>query len=371
MPIVARCLLVDDLDENLLALSALLRQDGVDVITAKSGIEALDLLLRHDIALAIVDVQMPEMDGFELAELMRGSERTRHVPLILVTAGSHDRRRVFKGYDAGAVDFLYKPIDPHILKNKADVFFQLYRQKVQLERDLHEKTETLRLNEMFAAVLGHDLRSPLGAIVTSAEILKYVTDPTAVREVADRIGSSAQRMNRMIQDMLDLARARLGGGIPINPMPMELGTIVARVVDECRTAFPGRSVELTTSGDLTGTWDGDRLAQVASNLIRNALQHGCSNSPVGVHISSAGADGVTLVVANAGALDPSVLPQLFAPFRGGERRAGLGLGLYIAQQIVHAHDGHIALEPMSADHTAFKVALPRRSDRQEHIDQRW
>src|SRR5471032_733937 len=127
-----KCLLVDDLEENLLALSALLASHDVQVLTARSGREALELLLLHDVALAFLDVQMPDMDGFELAELMRGSERTRHIPLIFVTAGAREQQRLFQGYEAGAVDFIYKPIEAHILRNKAQVFFQLYRQKQQL-----------------------------------------------------------------------------------------------------------------------------------------------------------------------------------------------------------------------------------------------
>src|SRR6201994_1827261 len=147
-----KCLLVDDLEENLLALSALLERPDVELLTARSGREALELLLVHDVALAFLDVQMPEMDGFQLAELLRGSERTRHIPLIFVTAGARDQHRLFKGYESGAVDFLFKPIEPHILKSKAEVFFQLYRQKQQLLVELEHRTETLRLNEMFAAV---------------------------------------------------------------------------------------------------------------------------------------------------------------------------------------------------------------------------
>ena len=155
-----KCLLVDDLEENLLALAALLQRPDLEILTARSGREALELLLVHDVALAFLDVQMPEMDGFELAELMRGSERTRQVPIIFVTAGARDQHRLFKGYESGAVDFLFKPIEPHILQNKADVFFQLHRHKQQLAHELREKTETLRLNEMLTAVLSHDLRSP-------------------------------------------------------------------------------------------------------------------------------------------------------------------------------------------------------------------
>ncbi|HEX3949328.1 MAG TPA: response regulator, partial [Steroidobacteraceae bacterium] len=204
-----KCLLVDDLEENLLALSALLVRDDVEVLKARSGSEALELLLVHDVALAFLDVQMPDMDGFELAELMRGSERTRHIPLIFVTAGAREKHRLFKGYETGAVDFIHKPIEPHILKNKADVFFELYRQRRQLSVELNDRTETLRLNEMFSALLAHDLRSPLTAILASARLLQRRSDDKAALEAAARIVTSGNRMARMIEDMLDLARARL------------------------------------------------------------------------------------------------------------------------------------------------------------------
>src|ERR1700734_4106125 len=128
-----KCLLVDDLKDNLLALAALLQSEEVDTYCAQSGPEALELLLVHDFALAFLDVQMPDMDGFQLAELMRGSERTRHIPIIFVTAGARDQHRLFKGYESGAVDFLYKPIESQILRNKASVFFQLDRQRRQLD----------------------------------------------------------------------------------------------------------------------------------------------------------------------------------------------------------------------------------------------
>jgi len=140
-------LLVDDLEENLLALEALLRRDGLELLEARSGPQALELLLVHDIALAIVDVQMPGMDGFELAELMRGTERTRRVPIIFVTAGVVDMQRSFRGYEAGAVDFLFKPIEPRILQSKAEVFFELYRQRQEVARQrdqLRVAAEALR-----------------------------------------------------------------------------------------------------------------------------------------------------------------------------------------------------------------------------------
>lgn len=125
----SKILLVDDIEENLVALNALLRRPDAQVLLARSGVEALELVLQHEFALAFVDVQMPEMDGFELAELMRGSERSKNIPIIFVTAGTGDATRVFRGYESGAVDFLFKPIDPHILAQKADTFIRLDQQK--------------------------------------------------------------------------------------------------------------------------------------------------------------------------------------------------------------------------------------------------
>ena len=361
MPITVKCLLVDDLEENLLALSALLRRDDVEVVTARSGAEALEMLLLHDVALAFLDVHMPEMDGFELAELMRGSERTRHVPIIFVTAGARDRHRQFKGYESGAVDFLYKPIEPHILQSKADIFFQLYRQKQQLAEQLHERTQTLRLNEMFTAVLGHDLRNPLNAILMSAHVLQRRSQEDAVKESAARILSSGKRMSRMIDDVLDLARARLAGGIPLKRESVDLGTLVDRLVREHQAAFPKRSIQLQSEGDLVGEVDADRFAQVASNLIGNALQHGNAEQPIDVTLDGSNHDHVTLTVENDGQIAPDILPHIFDPFRGGAQRPGneqgLGLGLYIVQQIVQAHQGRVDVESY-AGRTLFRVTAP-------------
>ncbi|WP_084197159.1 hybrid sensor histidine kinase/response regulator [Solimonas soli] len=360
-PTRIKCLLVDDVDANLLALAALLRSDDVELLTARSGVEALELLLAHDIALALLDVQMPEMDGFQLAELMRGSERTRHVPIIFITAGGRDERRVFKGYESGGVDFLHKPINPVILRNKADVFFRLYRQQQQLAYELRERTEALHLAEMFMAVLGHDLRNPLSAVMLMASAIEGAT-PERVAALTSRIISSSQRMARMIDDLLDVVRARLAGGIAIRREAADLGVLVRRVVHEHRAAHPQRRITITEDGDLGGEWDADRLAQVASNLIGNALKHGDAAGAVEIHLDGRAPGAATFSVRNGGRIPPELLPMLFDPFRGRSqnegRRDGLGLGLYIVKQIVDAHGGEVEVESAGAQ-TCFVVRLPR------------
>ncbi len=360
-----KCLIVDDVPENLVALEALLQRDGIDILKAQSGPEALELLLDNgDVALALLDVQMPEMNGFELAELIRGSERTRHIPLIFMTAGSREHNWQFRGYESGAVDFLYKPIDPHMLATKASVFFELHQRKQALAQQLQERTEALRINEMFMAVLSHDLRTPLQAIKAAATALKRQPEPGKVEAMAERVLGSSQRMARMIEDLLDVTRIRQAGGLALAPQPLGMDSLVRRTVDEMETGFPDRRVECRLQGDLQGWWDGERLCQVLANLLGNAMHHGDPAHPVTVAVDGTAADKVVLTVGNGGSIAPDLLPHLFNPFRGGERKPGqhqgLGLGLFIAQQIVRSHQGRIEARS-EGGFTQFRVELPRRT----------
>ena len=358
-----KCLLVDDIEENLTALEALLQCDGVEILKAGSGPEALELLLQHnDVALALLDVQMPDMNGFELAELLRGSERTRHVPLIFITAGSRDAGWQFKGYENGAVDFLYKPVDAHALINKANVFFELHRQKRALARELKERTEALRLNEMYMAVLSHDLRTPLTAILTAAMVLQRDPASDRVQAMATQVQNSGRRMSGMIEDLLDVARVRQAGGMPLQRTPVLLSDVVERAVQELQESAPGCPVKVIMQGDLLGQWDAERLMQVASNLLGNAVHHGLANQTVSVQMDGSMPDIVVLQIANAGTIPETLMAQLFNPFRERSpkpgRNQGLGLGLYIVQQIVLAHGGSIEVESRD-EKTCFRVQLPR------------
>lgn len=355
-PEPVKFLLVDDVEDNLVVLEALLRREGLMLLTARSAAEALELLLVHDVALALLDVQMPEMDGFQLAELMRGSQRTKHVPIIFLTAGARDPGRVFKGYESGAVDFLFKPIEPQVLRSKADVFFELFRQRREL-------AEALRLHELFVGILGHDLRNPLGAILSGAQVLEQDLEHELHRRVLARMTAAGERMAEMIEQMLDLTRARLGGGIGLAAelAPVDLGALAQRVADELRDRHPGREIVIDIAGIGEVHGDPDRLLQMLSNLVGNALEHGAHGLPV-VFRLTAEDHAAVLCLHNGGVIPPEVLPTIFDPFRGRGhttgRPRGLGLGLFVARQIARAHGGDIEAQSAEGRGTTFTVRLP-------------
>lgn len=359
MPI-ANILIVDDVPQNLVAMEALLRSETLHILKATSGAEALELLLVHDVALALLDVQMPEMDGFTLAELMRGSQRTRDVPIIFLTASPNDPTRSFQGYESGAVDFLYKPIDPHAIQSKVNVFIELYRNRVLLRTRNEMLERALKLNETMIAVLTHDLRTPLTVVMLCADSLRaHVKDGPLEKTVA-AMETSTMRMGRMIGQLLDFSRIR-SDILQLELQSGDLGVIGRTVVDELLQTHPKRAITLVTEGSLQGHFDTDRLGQVFSNLLGNALQHGAEGTPVDVMIDGRDAEQLRIIVRNAGQVPDPLLPGIFEPFKGASSRSqGLGLGLYIVEQFARAHGGEASARNLDG-HAEFEVRIRRRA----------
>ncbi|MFM0643569.1 hybrid sensor histidine kinase/response regulator [Paraburkholderia bryophila] len=355
-------LIVDDIVHNITALEALLARPDVHVLVADSGTAALDLLLKHEVALAILDVNMPGMNGFELAALMRGSPRTSHVPIIFLTATAQDASRTFRGYEAGAVDFLYKPFDPRILQSKVDVFVQLEQQKRQLAAQLVTTRQMLEANEMLMAVLSHDLRTPLGAVLASAEYLMRTAADEQSITVATRVKNSSLRMARMVDQLLNLARLQ-GGRLPLQPRSIELATLCRSVIDEFASRENGKRIVFTSSGNSSGAWDMDLVWQAVSNLVSNALHHGAAGGDIGVEVDGEAVDSVRLKVANRGTIPSEVFPHLFKAFgqntSGARSREGLGLGLHIVQEIARMHGGNVSVNSDEVAGTVFTIELPR------------
>jgi len=244
--------------------------------------------------------------------------------------------------------------------------FGISRDVTARRRQEEEREQEGRFRERFIGVLGHDLGNPLAAIrLSSAALLARETLTPDVRRVMTRIDSSAERMARMVKQLLDFTRARMAGGIPLRPKDVSLDEVSRRIIDELELAHPTRDIHLDVSGDCTGFWDEERMAQVLSNLVANALQHSPQGTPVSVRLE--GVESLQRVeVHNAGAPIPGPLrAHLFEPFHRSESgpgrvaRGGLGLGLYIVAQIVHAHGGRIEVDSSPDEGTSFTLFLPR------------
>jgi len=353
-------LIVDDVPQNLVAMQALLQREGVNLLLAGSGAQALELLLEHEVALALLDVHMPEIDGFTLAELMRGSHRSRDVPIIFLTASPDDPLRVFKGYESGAVDFLHKPVAPQVILSKVNVFIELYQQRQLLKARNEALERALKLNETMAAVLTHDLRTPLSAILLCADklALELPEDNAGAQQTLQYLEASTLRMARMVEQLLDFSRIR-SGGLRLEARACDLADVTRAVVAEAGSAHGADRIHLDLQGDTRLQGDLDRLGQVAANLVGNALTHG---SEARVEVDGRDPRGVLLRVSNAGRIDDALLPRLFEPFKASFHQSkGLGLGLYIVDQFVRAHGGRIAARN-EAGQVVFEAMLPRRCD---------
>lgn len=382
-------LLVDDLEENLLALEGLLRRDRLVLLKAHSGVEALELLLKYDIALALVDIQMPGMDGFELAELMRGSERTRRVPIIFLTAGSADRSRRFRGYEAGAVDFLQKPLEPDIMRSKADVFFELYcqRQEVALQRDelkaaTDEITRLLKDSQQysralkeadqrkddFLAMLAHELRNPLAPVRNAVEILKLAnpTDATAI-QAREIISRQVGHMARLVDDLLDVARIARGK-VQLRTERCDLAAIVRQTAEDYRLTLSEAGIGMTVTipeAPLPVSGDPIRLAQVIGNLLHNAKKFTPQGGQVDVIVTGDTPQSAIVAVRDTGSgLDEIVQAHLFEPFGQAEQaldrnKGGLGLGLALVRGLVQLHGGSVSAESPGIGHgSTFSIRMP-------------
>lgn len=374
----ARLLLVDDTPANLTALKAILEPLGQELVLARSGDDALRELLQGDFACILMDVQMPGLDGLQTAALIHGRERTRHIPILFITALSREAAYVTRGYEQGAVDYLLKPVDPDILRAKVRVFVDLYLRGEQLKRQALELAarrrteEELRraaeLEQQLVGIVGHDIRTPLAAILGTAQTQLTREDlAPAQRTAFERVARSGERIGRIVELLLDFTRARIGGGIPVAPQAGDLNELCRRLVDELHAARPERTIHCDLTEDvLVGEWDLDRLAQVLANLLDNALKYSPADSQVRLSTRLHASEGVVLEVHNAGApIPPHLLPTIFEPFRraeeGGEAaRTSLGLGLFIAHDIVRAHGGSLTVRSTAEAGTTFQVCLPRR-----------
>ena len=381
-------LIVDDKPQNLTLLQGMLRGMEAAVIPASDGATALALAEETPFAAAILDVQMPELDGYQLARALRAQERNAALPIIFLTAVYVDQEGALKGYESGAVDFITKPVPAVVLRSKVSVFLELHRKQRELEAKANEtarvyqdlatahealkqsQAETIHaarlatLGEM-ASTLAHELRSPLSALVSALDLLREDLEtsrdeqrppPASAFTFLDTMSKAVARCEAVSANVLHFSQKA-----PFLPERVELATVLSESLQLMRGTLAKQktTVEVAVDDQLFVSGDRQRLQQVITNLVLNASQATAPGDTVWIRARRDGDSARIDVVDNGGGIPPDQLQRIFEPFyttKGG--RGGTGLGLSVCRKIVSEHGGTIHVHCKPGEETTFTLILP-------------
>jgi two-component system, sensor histidine kinase len=381
-----KILIVDDTPANLVAAESALEPLGRPIVTAASGDEALAHLLDHEFALALVDVNMPGMDGYELAQLIRSRQRTEHLPIIFMTAHACNETDVLRAYKLGAVDFLFKPIVPEILRTKAGVFVTLQERNEQLaaermERDFETRrrdyeTAALRRErdrdlaakeelERFVAILAHELRNPLASLRSCIELLQDAPARPPESNVVGALDRQTNMLVRLVDDLLDVSRIK-AGKIELKPELVELADVVDAAIAMCRPSIDTRRHELALevcAEPVPIVADPVRLSQVVANVLGNAARYTAPGGRIAVTLGASGDEAFVRIRDNGIGIPTELQESIFTMFVQERVRSdgsgGLGLGLALARRLIEMHAGTIAVHSDGRDRgSTFELRMP-------------
>ena len=396
-----KILLVDDRPANLLALETILEDLGQELVKATSGKEALRHLLSDDFAVILLDVKMPDMDGFETASLIRERERSRHTPIVFVTAHKDDEH-LFRGYYAGAVDFLYKPINPEVLRSKIAVFVELSRKNEQLrqhakmleernaalERAIHERqraedevrrlnseleqrvrertADLVRANEelrQFGYAASHDLREPLRTVASYTQLLNRRYEgrfDEEAKEFMSYIIDSVHRMDSLLSDLLAYSHQLNANDQALSPVDSE--AVLAGVLMNLDSAIRESGTEIEHEPLPEVTSDFVQLGQVFQNLIGNSIKYRGENKPrIRIWAEEREDEWLFSFKDNGIGIDPRYHEQIFGIFKRlhGREYPGTGIGLALVKRIIERHGGRIWVESEAGKGSTFRFTLPK------------
>ena len=378
-------LLVDDQPANLVALEAMLQGLGQNLIKAESGREALRWLLTHEFAVILLDVKMPEMDGFETAQLIRERDKSRHTPILFLTAGDNTQTQVVRGYAVGAVDYLVKPVVPEFVRSKVAVFVELAKKnellrrqakllaeseqaalelaetRAELVRDLEHKNREL---ESFSYAVSHDLRAPLRRIDSfSRAVLESQGDrlDEAGQRFLSRVREASQHMSQLIDDVLHLSRVTRAD---LRDQEVDLSSIASLILTRLQESEPERKMDAKVRPGVLVTGDSQLLKIAMENLLENAWKFTAKEpeSRIEFGMIQAGGEATYFVRDNGAGFDMTYTDRLFGPFQRLHQQGefpGNGIGLATVQRIIHRHGGRVWAEGLVGQGATFYFTMGR------------
>jgi signal transduction histidine kinase len=365
-------LIVDDTPENLISLKKVLERHNFEVDTASSGEEALKKVLKNEYVLIILDVQMPEMDGFEVAEAISGYSKAKETAIIFLSAANTELRFIAKGYSSGGLDYITKPVDMDVLLLKVKTFYRIYEQSrklIEIQKALLDEIEyrkqAERKKDEFISIASHELKTPLTSVKGYVQLLERSVDKgdtATVKRHLQKAQIQLEKLNELIADLLDISKIE-SGKLKFNKKYFSLDNMLEGVIEIIHQSNPGYKVLKTGTIGKEVFADEMRIEQVVINFLTNAIKYSPGTNEVLINVELKDGDRVYLGVRDFGiGIDPEEQKCVFDKFYRVEQTSihfqGLGIGLYISAEIIRRHGGEVGVNSVLGEGSEFYFNIP-------------
>lgn len=368
-------LIVDDSPENIISLKKVLEKNDFEVDTAFSGEEALKKILKKSYVLIILDVQMPGMDGFEVAEAISGYSKAKETAIIFLSAATANVKLITRGYSSGGLDYISKPVDMNILLLKVKTFYRIYEQsralnemQTALRAEIEFRKEAERKKDEFISIASHELKTPMTSIKGYIQLLERSLDKNDIETVRTRlhkVQSQVEKLNILIADLLDISKIE-SGKLKFNKQYFCFNDLLDHIIEMMQQSHP--NINIIKKGSALQKIYGDemRIEQVIINFMTNAIKYAPDSKEIEI-ISELRGDELYFAVRDFGiGMSEEHQEKIFEKFyrieESSERFQGLGIGLYICYEIIDRHDGEIGATSILNEGSTFYFKIPFHSD---------